>query len=258
MKLPKHWQTAELQNLILTKKGKKPEKLSHIPFANSVPYLDIEAVEKNIVRQFANSENSVLSDENDLFIVWDGSRSGLISKGKKGVVGSTLMCITPVINKNYLFYFLQSQYENFNQTTTGTSIPHVNSEFFNTLNVPIAPLKEQTQIVSILDEIFEYVYSNEEISSLVKFDDLTKNKIKLTKEQINFIFNNVHDIFDKKANQNSFYNPIYILEVISSISSIEYRKIFDLLDAELQEILILELNKKYLFLEGKMNKKRIH
>ena len=110
----------------------------------------------------------------------------------------------------------------------------------------------------ILDEIFEYVYSNEEISNLVKFDDLTKNKIKLTKEQINFIFNNVHDIFDKKANQNSFYNPIYILEVISSISSIEYRKIFDLLDAELQEILILELNKKYLFLEGKMNKKRIH
>jgi hypothetical protein len=110
----------------------------------------------------------------------------------------------------------------------------------------------------ILDEIFEYVYSNEEISSLIKFDDLTKNKIKLTKEQITFIFNNVHNFFDKKANQNSFYNPIYILEVISSISSIEYRKIFDLLDAELQEILILELNKKYLFLEGKVNKKRIH
>jgi hypothetical protein len=110
----------------------------------------------------------------------------------------------------------------------------------------------------ILDEIFEYVYSNEEISNLIKFDDLTKNKIKLTKEQINFIFNNVHDLFDKKASQISFYNPIYILEVISSISSIEYRKIFDLLDAEFQEILILELNKKYLFLEGRMQKKRIH
>jgi hypothetical protein len=38
----------------------------------------------------------------------------------------------------------------------------------------------------------------------------------------------------------------------------EYKKIFDSLNTEIQEILILELNKKYKFLEGKMHKKRIH
>ena len=38
----------------------------------------------------------------------------------------------------------------------------------------------------------------------------------------------------------------------------EYKKIFDSLDTEVQEILLIELNKKYQFLDGKMHKKRIH
>lgn len=110
----------------------------------------------------------------------------------------------------------------------------------------------------ILDEIFDFVYADEEISNVIKLEDITKNKIKLTKEQINLIFYKVHEVFEKKSRQVSFYNPIYILEVISSLSAIEYKKIFDLLDAEVQEILVVELNKKYLFLDSRMNKKRIH
>jgi predicted restriction endonuclease len=55
-----------------------------------------------------------------------------------------------------------------------------------------------------------------------------------------------------------FYSPIYILEVISSISSIEYKKLFDMLETEIQELLLTELNKKYQFLDGKMHKKKIH
>jgi hypothetical protein len=47
-----------------------------------------------------------------------------------------------------------------------------------------------------------------------------------------------------------------VLEIISSVSSIEYRRLFDMLDTEVQEILLVELNKKYGFLEGRTNKKR--
>jgi hypothetical protein len=111
----------------------------------------------------------------------------------------------------------------------------------------------------ILDEIFKFVYSDEELSKIiVDPSELTQAKIKLTKEQVNFIFNKINEIFEKRTYQTAFYNPIYILEVISSISSIEYKKLFDMLDSDIQEILILELNKKYLFLEGRMQKKRIH
>ena len=54
-----------------------------------------------------------------------------------------------------------------------------------------------------------------------------------------------------------FNNSIYILEVISAISHNEYKKLFDMLDTDIQELLLIELNEKYKFLEGK-NKKKIH
>jgi hypothetical protein len=110
----------------------------------------------------------------------------------------------------------------------------------------------------ILDEIFKFVYSDEELSGIINSQDAPQVKLKLSKEQVNLIFNKINDVFEKRTYESAFYNPIYILEVISSISSIEYKKLFDMLDSELQEILVLELNKKYLFLEGRMQKKRIH
>jgi len=111
----------------------------------------------------------------------------------------------------------------------------------------------------ILDEIFKFIYADNELSKImIESTDSSQVKIKLSKEQVNFIFNRINDVFEKRAHPSAFYNPIYILEVISSISSIEYKKLFDMLDSEIQEILVLELNKKYLFLEGRMHKKRIH
>ena len=62
-----------------------------------------------------------------------------------------------------------------------------------------------------------------------------------------------------------FYNPIYVLEVISSILNFSsgdsiksYKKVFDCLDVELQQELIVELDKKYNFLDSKLNRRRIH
>ena len=67
----------------------------------------------------------------------------------------------------------------------------------------------------------------------------------------------MHENLDPASHGIRFYSPIYILEAISSLSSMEYKKIFDSLETEIQEILLLELNKKYKFLDGKMNNKKI-
>jgi predicted restriction endonuclease len=83
-------------------------------------------------------------------------------------------------------------------------------------------------------------------------------KSKFSKEDVNFIFNKINTTLELKSNVIMFYSPIYILEVISSISSIEYKKLFDMLETEIQELLLTELNKKYQFLDGKMHKKKIH
>jgi hypothetical protein len=112
----------------------------------------------------------------------------------------------------------------------------------------------------VLDSIFTFIQNDPNISKIIN-KPYTGNfpaKSKLAKEEINFIFNHVNQNLDLSPGVVMFYNPIYILEVISAISSIEYKKIFDSLETETQELLLLELNKKYKFLDGKLHKKRIH
>jgi hypothetical protein len=112
----------------------------------------------------------------------------------------------------------------------------------------------------ILNSIFEFVQKDPEIIILInkKTNKPFSNKLKLSKDEVNFLFNRINDSLDKKGSENLFYNPIYAMEVISSITSIEYKKLFDMMETEIQEILLIELNNKYKILDGKIHKKRIH
>jgi hypothetical protein len=136
----------------------------------------------------------------------------------------------------------------------------VSSDYSDNYLKDLYDYEEQLESKFILDIIFDFLQKDEVLSKYKL--DLTEEspvaKIKFSKEDINLVFNRVHENLDIANHGISFYSPIYIIEAISSISSMEYRKIFDSLETDTQEILILELNKKYQFLEGKMHKKRIH
>jgi len=136
----------------------------------------------------------------------------------------------------------------------------VSSDYSDNYLKDLYDYEEQLEARFILDIIFEFLQKDEVLSryTIELTEDPSISKIKFSKEDINLIFNRVHENLDLASHNISFYSPIYILEAISSISSMEYKKIFDSLDTEIQEVLILELNKKYKFLEGKMHKKRIH
>ncbi len=155
MNLPAHWVKVPLSEVIITRKGKKPNILLTKPFPSSVPYLDIESVEKNIETQFCDTYSALLADDNDIFIVADGSRSGWVARGKKGAVASTIICITSFIDRDYLFYFLKLNFEYFNKNTTGNSIPHLNLNLFYSLEIPLPPLEEQKKIVIELQKELE-------------------------------------------------------------------------------------------------------
>ncbi|ALL05628.1 hypothetical protein AQ505_09055 [Pedobacter sp. PACM 27299] len=153
--LPVGWISTSLKNVVITKKGKKPKMLSDIEFENSVPYLDIKALEKNEIRQYADVESSNLLEARDIAILWDGARSGWVSKGKAGAIGSTLVALKPIlVNTNYIFYFLKSKFDLLNTNTRGSGIPHVDPAVLWNLEFLLPPLAEQNRIVEKLDKLF--------------------------------------------------------------------------------------------------------
>ena len=109
--LPITWEVKKLEEVISIEKGKKPSNLEDLSINFSIPYINIKAFEKKIISQFTDGEKCTFADEDDILIVWDGARCGLVGTGIKGAVGSTLAkLISNGIHKKYLYYFLQSQF----------------------------------------------------------------------------------------------------------------------------------------------------
>lgn len=156
--LPLGWEWSNLREIVLAKKGKKPKTLSVQIERGSLPYVDIKAFEKGIYTKFGMSEDGILASSKDIFLVWDGARSGLTGKGLRGLIGSTIMSLTPRgFNRDYLLFFLQSRYSDINSNTRGTGIPHVNPDYLWPLQIPCAPLDEQRRIVYKLQKVLERV-----------------------------------------------------------------------------------------------------
>jgi len=159
-KLQNGWVATRLAEVVSAQKGKKPKVLRTSPAGNFVPYLDIHAIEKGEVRQFAEKISSKVATKNDLFVVWDGARSGWVGTGITGAIGSTIMALTPkMVESNYLRYFLTSQFQTINSNTRGTGIPHVDPEIFWNLEVPLAPLNEQRRIMMKVEALLGKVHT---------------------------------------------------------------------------------------------------
>lgn len=75
-------------------------------------------------------------------------------------------------------------------------------------------------------------------------------KKKFTKPEMNSLFELINAGLSRGGKTNVFVSPIHVLDSISSTVSMEYKKIFDMLTYENKEVLLLELNTKYGFLDN--------
>jgi len=106
----------------------------------------------------------------------------------------------------------------------------------------------------INEDILKYIETNKEIKNILTNDP---SKKKFTKPEINFIFNKIKISLEKKKNKSSFISYINILEVISNTTTLEYKKLFDLLDYEYKECLLVELNQTYNILDQSNKTKKL-
>ena len=161
VELPQNWVESKLEHIVWHKKGSKPKKLYTSMQKGYVPYIDIKAFEKNILEQYTEINLAKLTKPNNILVVWDGARAGLVGLAPcVGAIGSTLVDIEPkseeIINK-YLYYFLFSNYTYINSKPRGTGTPHVNPDLYWNMVIPLPPCNEQKRIVEKLDKMIRIV-----------------------------------------------------------------------------------------------------
>ena len=124
-------------------------------YKRQIPYITIKAFEKGIFEKYTDGIDSRLCNTDDVLIVWDGARSGLVGTGVSGAIGSTLAKINHQnLNSKYLFYFLQLKFDYINKNPRGIGIPHVDPDIFWNIEFPLCSIHQQKVIVSKIEELF--------------------------------------------------------------------------------------------------------
>lgn len=158
--LPEGWKIERLGDIAISEKGKKPKnQSSEKTDTYCYPYVDIEAFEKGVIKSYTDGVKCVLCDEDDFLMVWDGSRSGLVGKGIRGALGSTLVRISlPEVSNLYAYYFLLSKYQEINTRAKGSGTPHVDPDLLWNYAFPIPPnLETQQAIVNKIESLFDEI-----------------------------------------------------------------------------------------------------
>jgi type I restriction enzyme S subunit len=151
------WQTKRLGEVCEIVKGRKPA-LKATASNGDLPYLVARVMRGSELAEYASvkDRNSIVVEETETIIICDGSNSGEVFTGFRGILSSTMGKISKKaeIDDDYLRAFLASTFEIFNGAKTGAAIPHLDKEAMYQLEFPLPPLPEQQRIVGILDEAF--------------------------------------------------------------------------------------------------------
>ena len=149
-------QTKQLNELCTIAKGKKV-KIIDEKTKNSIPYLLINTLRGKEPEFFTEDGKYTEAVPGDVLIVADGANSGLVGTGVNGAVGSTILRIrinVDDLDKDYLSYFLKSNFARMNKDLKGTGIPHLKSREMMKMEIRKPELKEQQKIVSVIETQF--------------------------------------------------------------------------------------------------------
>jgi hypothetical protein len=74
---------------------------------------------------------------------------------------------------------------------------------------------------------------------------MLNGEYKMNREDMNMVFSVIIEEFPKSESASEFANPIYMLDVISDLSGMKYKNMFDMLEYKFKEILINELDNSH-------------
>ncbi|NCB83380.1 MAG: restriction endonuclease subunit S [Bacteroidia bacterium] len=163
------WKEKKIGEVADFSKGKLTEQCEGVN-PNWMPLLNADAINSES-KFYANPKGAVVCDENDILMLWDGERSGLVAIGKAGVVGSTFSKITlkNELDSRFCFYYLQNQFAWIQNRRTGTGVPHVSKDLPSILSISFPTLlSEQQKIATILSTIDQTIDQTEQLIAKYK------------------------------------------------------------------------------------------
>ena len=143
-------------------KGKTPKVLFDSELSDTLPYLS-----PDYLRGVSNPElyakqdsKTIVIDDGEVIVLWDGSNAGEILISKKGILASTMTMLKfdeTEINKAYFGYSFQNLEYILKAKTAGSGIPHADKGVISKLDFYKPSLPEQTAIANILSKVDEAI-----------------------------------------------------------------------------------------------------
>lgn len=152
--VPEGWRAVLFTEVCEFQKGKAPDQIFFDNQDGLLPYITVEFMEGKNTGYVLKKGNSIVCENGDVLMLMDGARSGLVFRGKKGIVGSTFarIAVEPLY-RDVVYEFLRATHEHIVSNNTGSAIPHANKEFIHRL-VMFLPENEN------LIEKFNVLYRN--------------------------------------------------------------------------------------------------
>ncbi|MCK9293877.1 MAG: restriction endonuclease subunit S [Desulfobulbaceae bacterium] len=156
------WVTDQLGALVDFQKGRKVET-SPFQLSGYESYLGAGSLAGGH-DGYASIFLSVQANKNDVLMLWDGERSGLVGHNLSGVVSSTVSRLSSngKITSSLLYYYLLLNFEWIQNRRTGTGVPHVPKDLARMLKLKYPVEKNyQNKIVLILETLDQAIEKTE-------------------------------------------------------------------------------------------------
>jgi type I restriction enzyme, S subunit len=155
--MPTGWEARLLSELAEIHKGKKPQTVSQVQENSSVPHLLLDAIEGG-TQTYSSPEGMVIVEPDDVVMVMDGARSGVVFNGLSGSIGSTLARFRSQdktkMSPFFLMLMLQDRQIEIRAKNVGAAIPHANKDFLHNMKVIVPPARMNAQFHSVCEPLF--------------------------------------------------------------------------------------------------------
>lgn len=143
-------------------KGKTPKELLSEGSEKTLPYLSPDYLRGIVAPEYyaGPDKKTVVVDDGEVIVLWDGSNAGEVLISKKGVLASTMTMLQfdeKEIDKTYFGYSFQRLEYILKAKTAGSGIPHADKGVINRLEFYKPSLSEQITIATLLSKVDEAI-----------------------------------------------------------------------------------------------------